>query len=180
MLNFKVRKVQTNLTLNCRKLNIGVLILTSILILVFAGCDQTGRKQKGDNQKDAGISESVNKKADEPSDSTDKNSITINMGQDKLAGKWMRIDGNYTIEIKSVFDDGRLEAAYFNPGSINIEKAGWVIKDNKLFIEVLLRDVNYPGSVYTLEYSGDNDYLIGNYFQAVQQANYDVIFIRRK
>ena len=180
MLNSKDRKVQTNLTLNGRILNIRVLFLTSILILVFSGCDQTGRKPKSDNQKDPGISESVDKKADVPSDSTDKNSITINMGLGKLAGKWMRIDGNYTIEIKSVFDDGRLEAAYFNPGSINVEKAGWVIKDNRLFIEVLLRDVNYPGSVYTLEYSGDNDYLIGNYFQAVQQANYDVVFIRRK
>jgi len=179
-LNLKDRRMKTILTLYCRLLKTRLLILTSILIFASAGCDQTGRKPKSDNLKDAGISEPVDKKTDESHDSTEKTSATVNMGQGKLAGKWMRIDGNYVIEIKSAFDDGRLEAAYFNPGPINVEKAFWEIRNNRLFIEIILRDVNYPGSVYKLEYSGDNDYLTGNYFQAVQQVNYDVTFIRRK
>jgi hypothetical protein len=96
----------------------------------------------------------------------------------KLKGKWLRQDDEYVIEIKSVDERGKLEAGYFNPRPIHVAKAeasqeGAVIK---LFIE--LRDVNYPGSTYTLTYDSGSEQLAGIYFQAVEQQRYQVVFVR--
>jgi hypothetical protein len=98
----------------------------------------------------------------------------------KLRGKWLRPDGGYVIDIKSVAEDGAMDAAYFNPRPIHVAKAD-ASHDGattKLFIE--LRDVNYPGSTYTLAYDSEGDRLYGNYFQAVEQQNFDVVFVRTK
>ena len=40
-----------------------------------------------------------------------------------LKGRWVRQDGDYMIEIKSVGADGKLEAGYFNPRPIHVGKA---------------------------------------------------------
>jgi hypothetical protein len=48
----------------------------------------------------------------------------------------------------------------------------------KVFIE--LRDVNYPGSTYTLTYNSGNDQLSGIYYQALQQQRFEVVFVRLK
>ena len=48
----------------------------------------------------------------------------------------------------------------------------------KVFIE--LRDVNYPGSTYTLAYDSAADQLKGVYFQAVEQQQYEIRFERTK
>ena len=48
----------------------------------------------------------------------------------------------------------------------------------KVFIE--LRDVNYPGSTYTLAYDVKTDRLVGRYFQAVAGETFDVYFVRLK
>ena len=98
----------------------------------------------------------------------------------KLKGKWLRPDGGYVIDIKSVDDGGKLDAAYLNPKPIHVAKAeasqeGAAIK---AFIE--LRDVNYPGSTYTLIYEPDSDQLRGIYYQAVQQQRFEVAFVRMK
>ena len=45
---------------------------------------------------------------------------------------------------------------------------------------VKLDDVNYPGSTYTLVYDSGSDTLRGDYFQAVQGAHYEVVFVRRR
>jgi hypothetical protein len=47
-----------------------------------------------------------------------------------------------------------------------------------LFVE--LRDVNYPGSTYTLQYDPALDCLKGTYFQAMQKETYLVEFMRVK
>jgi hypothetical protein len=99
---------------------------------------------------------------------------------DRLKGKWQRTDGGYVIEIFSLDDAGNINAGYFNPNPINVEKSQWIFREGIIYIRVILRDVNYPGSTYTLEYKSDNDYLMGNYYQAVEAANYDVIFTRKK
>jgi len=101
-----------------------------------------------------------------------------NAGQDRLLGRWVRTDADYVIEIQHASDDGKLDAAYFNPNPIHIGKAGWNLKDSTLIIELELRDVNYPGSLYTLQFT--NDRLTGNYYQAVQGLNFDVEFTREK
>jgi hypothetical protein len=98
----------------------------------------------------------------------------------KLQGKWMRPDGGYVLEIKSVDNNGKMDAAYFNPRSINVSKAV-ALRDGavtKIFVE--LRDVNYPGSTYTLAYDAARDQLQGIYYQAVEQQNFEVAFERIK
>ena len=107
----------------------------------------------------------------------DKTPVEIDPG--KLTGRWLRPDGGYIIEILDVYDEGTLEAGYFNPNPINISRAEWKKEDNRLKIYIEFDDVNYPGSNYTLDYFPDRDLLIGAYFQAVQQQSYYVEFIRQ-
>ncbi len=101
-------------------------------------------------------------------------------GQDGLVGRWVRTDSNggYTLEIRGASDNGKLDASYFNPNPINVGNAAWHSKEGSLSIVVELRDVNYPGSTYTLNFSKTNDQLVGTYFQAVEGVNYDVTFAR--
>jgi hypothetical protein len=97
----------------------------------------------------------------------------------RLAGRWVRIDGDYVLEIRGVEAGGKVEAAYFNPRPIHVARAE-ASQDGaavRLFIE--LRDVNYPGSTYRLRYDPGRDVLEGDYFQAMQQQTYDVSFVRR-
>jgi hypothetical protein len=103
---------------------------------------------------------------------------TPNLAFEKLRGKWLRPDGGYILEIRSAASDGKLEAAYFNPRSIHVAKAE-ASRDGgstKVFIE--LRDVNYPGSTYTLTYDPTKDQLQGDYFQAALKQTFDVFFTR--
>jgi hypothetical protein len=97
---------------------------------------------------------------------------------EKLKGRWERPDGGYIIEVRSVESGGRMSAAYFNPRPINVARAeasqdGGAVK---VFIE--LRDVNYPGSTYSLTYDTADDSLKGIYFQAALKQTFDVCFIR--
>ena len=98
----------------------------------------------------------------------------------KLVGKWERPDGGYILEIKSVEGSGKLDAAYFNPDPIHVERAA-AMRDkgtNKVFIE--LNDVNYPGCTYNLTHDPQSDQLYGQYFQAAMQQTFDVVFARVK
>jgi hypothetical protein len=52
--------------------------------------------------------------------------------------------------------------------------------DGRIQVFVELRDVNYPGSTYTLIYDPEQDRLNGYYYQAVQKVTFDVVFIRKK
>ncbi len=97
-----------------------------------------------------------------------------------LVGDWARTDASYLIKINKVNEDGTLDAQYFNPKPINVGKATWEESHGNLTITVELRDVNYPGSTYTLSYLPDRDILAGDYFQAVQNLNFYVEFIRKK
>ncbi len=97
-----------------------------------------------------------------------------------LVGDWVRTDASYLIKINKVNEDGTLEAQYFNPKPINVGKATWEESHGNLNITVELRDVNYPGSTYTLSYLPDRDILAGDYYQAVQVLNFYVEFLRSK
>lgn len=105
---------------------------------------------------------------------------TDHAGQERLVGRWLRPDGGYILEIRSVALDGKLDAGYFNPNPIYVARAEWQSKDSKLIIFVELRDVNYPGSTYTLEYLEAEDRMVGTYFQAVERVSFDVEFVRKK
>ncbi|MBW1837865.1 MAG: hypothetical protein JRI99_13195 [Deltaproteobacteria bacterium] len=92
----------------------------------------------------------------------------------------MRPDGGYILELSDVKAEGKLKAAYFNPRPINVAKAEWRSMDGRIQVFVELRDVNYPGSTYTLIYDSEQDRLNGYYYQAVQKMTFDVVFIRKK
>jgi len=96
----------------------------------------------------------------------------------QLVGKWQRTDGGYVMELTNPTFDGRLTVAYFNPRSINVSRSGWVLKDGNLLVLVELRDQGYPGSTYTLAYQPDTDRLVGIYFQAAAQQQFEVVFQR--
>jgi hypothetical protein len=98
----------------------------------------------------------------------------------KLVGKWQRPDGGYVLEIRSATAEGKLEAGYFNPNSINVARAQWELKEGQPQVFVELRDVNYPGSTYTLVYQPASDQLAGIYFQAAMRERFDVVFDRMK
>jgi hypothetical protein len=103
-----------------------------------------------------------------------------NAGFDALNGRWLRPDGGYVLEIRAVDTGGKIDAVYLNPKPINIAKAE-ATRDGptvKVFVE--LRAPNYPGSTYTLTYDQEHDQLRGNYFQAVEQQNFNVFFVRMK
>ncbi|HEX2973885.1 MAG TPA: hypothetical protein VHP11_16245 [Tepidisphaeraceae bacterium] len=96
----------------------------------------------------------------------------------RLAGRWVRPDGGYVLHIKTVDHNGNLDAAYFNPRSINIHKA-LASRDGpsiKLLIE--LRDVNYPGCTYTLTYDPQADRFTGIYYQALLRQRFQIAFSR--
>ncbi len=104
----------------------------------------------------------------------------ISADKNLLVGDWVRTDASYLIKIIKVNEDGTLDAQYFNPKPINVGKANWEESHGNLTITVELRDVNYPGSTYTLSYLPDTDVLAGDYFQAVQGATFYVEFVRKK
>lgn len=97
-----------------------------------------------------------------------------------LAGDWVRTDADYLIKIIKVGENGSLDAQYFNPKSINVESAGWEESNSNLKVFMVLRDVYYPGSKYTLNYLPERDILAGEYFQAVQGLTFYVEFTRNK
>jgi hypothetical protein len=96
----------------------------------------------------------------------------------RLEGKWVRPDGGYVLELKNVKKDGSLTAAYFNPRPIKVFRAEWSLKGGGINLFVELRDVNYPGSTYTLQYDAATDRLRGAYFQAVEKQTFQVEFVR--
>jgi hypothetical protein len=107
---------------------------------------------------------------------------TERKGVDKklLVGAWVRTDANYLIKINEMNNDGTLDAQYFNPRPINVGNAIWEESDRTLKIIIELRDVNYPGSTYTLYYLSDRDMLAGEYYQAVEGLTFYVEFARNK
>lgn len=97
-----------------------------------------------------------------------------------LVGNWLRTDAGYRILINKVNDNGSIEANYFNPNPINVGSASWEESYDNLKIFIELRDVNYPGSTYTLSYLPDKDMLAGEYYQAVEGLTFYVEFVRNR
>lgn len=145
-------------------------IFTILAVVVLFGCNSSTPKSTDKASADAVATDP------KPANNQTANHPDIN----QLKGEWMRTDGGKSIRINSVAEDGKLDAAYFNPNPIRVGRASWLVKDNILLVVVELRDVNYPGSTYTLQYFPEEDVLAGNYFQAVENANYEVQFSRQK
>ena len=99
-------------------------------------------------------------------------------GFQALRGRWIRPDGGYVMEIRSVADTGRMETAYFNPNPIHVSRAEASRKGEAVIVFIELRDVNYPGSTYTLIHEPKSDQLEGIYYQAATGQSYEVFFRR--
>ncbi|WCJ61020.1 hypothetical protein NXS98_07845 [Fontisphaera persica] len=99
----------------------------------------------------------------------------------KLEGRWLRPDGGYVLEIKRAAEDGHLEAAYYNPQPIQVSRARASRMGSYVKVEVELRDVGYPGCLYTLLLEpGRENVLRGTYYQAALGETYDIQFERCK
>jgi uncharacterized protein (DUF2147 family) len=111
-----------------------------------------------------------------------KADVTTTKSQDamlqKLVGRWVRPDGGYVIEVRSIDPAGKADAAYFNPGPIKVGTATAKAADSTVELTVELRDVNYPGSTYRLRYDRSTDKLAGSYYQAVAGETYEIYFDR--
>jgi hypothetical protein len=101
-------------------------------------------------------------------------------GFDRLKGRWRRPDGGYILEIAEINDVGEMVARYFNPRPINVSRAEASQEGTTIKVFIELRDMNYPGSTYSLTYDPVSDQLTGVYFQAALQQSFDVVFIRMK
>jgi len=97
-----------------------------------------------------------------------------------LEGRWQRPDGGYVLELSGVGPAGQVKAAYSNPQPIHVSQAKWQEQGGRLGLFVELRDANYPGCTYTLEYQAETDQLVGLYFQAALRQQFDIEFVRMK
>jgi hypothetical protein len=95
-----------------------------------------------------------------------------------LKGRWLRTDGDYVIAVEDVTLNGTVKAAYYNPTAIHVSEARATKEGDRLELFVELRDVNYPGCTYRLNYVPETDRLQGVYFQAAMQEQYEVAFER--
>ena len=95
-----------------------------------------------------------------------------------LIGSWRRVDGGYIIDIRRIDTNGQMDAAYYNPKSINVSRAAASLNDETVSVFIELNDVGYPGSAYTLAYHPQQDILSGVYFQAAVKQTFKVIFTR--
>ena len=134
------------------------ILFIGLALMIVASCNPPGTETK--NQAVA-----------------DTNSVKAD--PNKLIGEWMRTDGVYKLKILSATAGGKLDAGYFNPNPIHVGQAEWKVKDKNIIITVVLQDVNYPSSTYTLQYFPTEDRLAGNYYQAVERVNYSVEFMRQ-
>ena len=96
----------------------------------------------------------------------------------RLIGRWLRPDGGYVLSIKSIAEDGKVDAAYNNPQPIKVAKAQTTQAGGKTALYVELRDRNYPGNYYILSYDPGQDQLVGVYHHLGLNQTFDVNFVR--
>ena len=68
-----------------------------------------------------------------------------------LRGRWVRTDGGYVIDIKSVDPGGQMQAAYYNPNPINVSRAEAARSGAAATVFIELRGPGYPGTVTVID-----------------------------
>src|SRR5262249_1146890 len=99
-------------------------------------------------------------------------------GVQSLKGKWLRPDGGYVVDVRSVGGGGTMEGGDFNPRPLKVSKAEESQEGTITRVFLELRDVHYPGSTYMLTYDPARDQLKGVYYQAAIQQRFAVVFVR--
>ena len=105
-------------------------------------------------------------------------SARADAGLASLAGRWLRLDGRYVLELRATGNG--VEATYLNPRPINVARAEATRQGSVVKLLVELRAPGYPGSTYTLAYDPTRDELRGEYFQAALGQTFPVSFQRMK
>lgn len=159
--------------------NLGFIILIYSFLLAFHGCNNNPNPVEKDLQK-TGTDSPSSSVTNNKENSTPAPNFSLDSIKTLLKGKWLRSDGTYIIEIFSLSENGKMDAGYFNPNPINVGSSRWAYRDGVILLEIVLKDANYPGSKYNLIYDRNSGFLAGNYFQAVQGIDYDVIFSKKK
>jgi hypothetical protein len=98
----------------------------------------------------------------------------------KMCGRWQRPDGGYVLTIQDVAEDGMVTATYANPQPIHIARAQAMTKNGTTSLYVELRDRNYPGNYYTLDFDPVRDQFAGVYYHLGIQQKMEVQFERLK
>ncbi|MEA2115982.1 MAG: hypothetical protein U9P36_11465 [Thermodesulfobacteriota bacterium] len=94
-------------------------------------------------------------------------------------GEWQRTDGNYSLKLSNIQKDGQVQAEYFNPEPIHINRAAVSTQEGLLRLDITFQGSNYEGSKYKLYYYAEKDALAGFSYQAVLNRTYKVIFLRK-
>lgn len=101
-----------------------------------------------------------------------------------LLGLWLRVgdDGGdeKILDLRKGSAEGQVEAKYFNPKPIHVERAQVERDGEEMRLTVVLQDVGYPGSKYALTYDRATDSLRGTYFLAGSGESVEVVFERMK
>ena len=97
---------------------------------------------------------------------------------ESVAGRWLRPDGGYILELSRPSQGEKFKATYLNPRPIRVATTRVTREGNDIRVFVELLDVGYPGSYYDLVYDPAGDRLVGFYFQAKMNATFDVFFVR--
>lgn len=108
-----------------------------------------------------------------------KSAASVPEGVKQVLGRWVRVDGGYSLELRNPDVSGALEAGYFNPKPIKVSRAIWMQGGSGLQVVVELNDVGYPGATYVLSHDPQADRLVGKYTQPAMQQSFDIEFIRQ-
>jgi hypothetical protein len=149
-----------------------------IFIIISIGVLSLGWHFYFKEKKDAVLESAIAKSHKKASFKTESTASTIDM--EPLLGRWVRLDGGYIIEIRSIGSNGQMDAAYFNPRPIHVAKAVATQSGSSLKVFLELRDVGYPGSTYTLIHKPQKDLLLGIYYHAGTRQRFNVVFARQR
>lgn len=100
-----------------------------------------------------------------------------------LVGEWSERGMPWLIKITDVYDTGKLEVGLYNtysPTPIQVELANWFKLGNLLSIYIEIKDPDYPGSYFKLNYVPERDVLVGTAYNALQNAVYSLEMIRER
>ena len=95
-----------------------------------------------------------------------------------MQGRWVRTDAPYIIELRQDKSHA-LQASYFNPRPIHVEKTETASEKGRQYVMIELQDVNYQGSVYLLYYDRGQDALHGIYMHGASGQRFQVSFSRQ-
>lgn len=95
-----------------------------------------------------------------------------------IQGSWARTDGHYQLDLHRG-QEGSLQARYFNPQQIHVASTTTREQDGVLTVIIVLQDLHYQGSTYTLAYNRDKDMLQGTYLHGGSGQLFAVEFTRK-